>query len=647
MIPATQKPQLVAALEQLEPNDHLCALYDSQQEQLAVTIPFLRIGLERGEKCIYIGDDTIGDVCEALQADRVDVDGALSSDALVFATKEQTYLKHESFDPDWMFTFWAKATELALSEGFSALRGTGETEWVLRGGPGLERWMEYESRLTHMFAEPNCFALCQYNRRLFPPEFILDLIRTHPIVIYGSTVCRNFYYVPPDEFLGTHQAAREVDRLLTNIRDRQQIERAVEEQQNKLRRAQEILVEDIEQRKRAESLLSAEKHTLQMIAQGDVLFDVLNDLCAGIDEQSPGLMSMVSLIEPDGYHLRPIAGPRVPDDWRRTITPIPIGPHSGSCGTAAFRKQTVVVTDIASDPLWAESRDVAMNSGLRACWSAPLISMTGDLLGTLAMCFPEARSPAETDLALLDRAGHVARIAIERDLIRRALRDSEQRFRLMVEGVKDYAIFMLDAEGRVTSWNEGAERIKGYREEEIIGKHFSQFYLREEVAEGKPAAALAWAATAGRIEQEGWSVRKDGTRFWADSVMTAIQDEKGELIGFVNERKRSCGAVKPISMKGNDSAIQAVGLGTLPPGNSSGPRNTSASWVSIRRARSHRVQPLCDGFTRRIAHPWNKSLTKRSMKKPILNRSVESCVRTEPSGTSIALPVLFSTVPAI
>ena len=228
---AAQKTPLIAALEQLGPHDHFCSIYESPQEHYAVAIPFIQIGLDRGEKCIYIADDgTVGDVRQAMQSEGIDVDRATASKALVLATKEQAYLEHGSFHPDWMFTFWKEATQLAMSEGFSALRATGETEWVLRGGRGLERWMEYESRLTHTLSENNCSALCQYNRRLFPPELILDVIRTHPTVVYGSTVCRNLYCVPPDEFLGTNQTAREVERLLINIRERECAEDALREQ---------------------------------------------------------------------------------------------------------------------------------------------------------------------------------------------------------------------------------------------------------------------------------------------------------------------------------------------------------------------------------------------------------------------------------
>jgi hypothetical protein len=103
MNPAAQRAPLIAALEQLAPHDHLCSIYDSPQEHYAVAIPFIRIGLDRGEKCIYIADDgTVGDVRQAMQSEGIDVERAIASKALVLATKEQAYLEHGSFDPDWM-----------------------------------------------------------------------------------------------------------------------------------------------------------------------------------------------------------------------------------------------------------------------------------------------------------------------------------------------------------------------------------------------------------------------------------------------------------------------------------------------------------------------------------------------------------------
>ena len=113
-----------------------------------------------------------------------------------------------------------------------------------------------------------------------------------------------------------------------------------------------------------------------------------------------------------------------------------------------------------------------------------------------------------------------------------ALRRSEERFRLLVDAVQDYAIFMLDVEGHVSSWNRGAERIKGYRISEIIGKHFSIFYPEEDIRAGKPRRELEIAAKVGRLEDEGWRLRKDGSRFWANVIITAIRNDAGRLIGF-------------------------------------------------------------------------------------------------------------------
>jgi PAS domain S-box-containing protein len=139
----------------------------------------------------------------------------------------------------------------------------------------------------------------------------------------------------------------------------------------------------------------------------------------------------------------------------------------------------------------------------------------------------------------------ITRDLTDRREAERALFESEQRFRMLVQGVRDYAIYMLGPDGRVSNWNAGAELIKGYRSDEIVGQHFSRFYTQEDRAAGEPARALETARSAGKYEKEAWRLRKDGTRFWASVLIDPIYDEAGQITGYakvtrdITDRKRA------------------------------------------------------------------------------------------------------------
>jgi signal transduction histidine kinase len=233
-------PRLLDVLVQIGPHDHICLIYDSQEEQLAMPVPSIRMGLDRGEKCIFIAPEkTISDVNEALHAIGIDVDEAVTSGRLVVASQEDTYLLNGHFEPDKMIRFLADALEPAIASGFSGLRVVGEMTWALAGDLGTGPLIEYEAELNYFVRDHPVAVTCQYDRKRFSPEVILNVIRTHPIVIYGKFVCSNPYYVPPEEFLAPNHAEMEVKRLLANIRDREQANKAVRELSRRLFQIQE------------------------------------------------------------------------------------------------------------------------------------------------------------------------------------------------------------------------------------------------------------------------------------------------------------------------------------------------------------------------------------------------------------------------
>lgn len=234
--------KLVDTIERVGLHDHLCLIYETKEEQFAVIVPFIRFGLERGERCVYIADEnTARVVSDLLRSHGIDVDSALRSGALIIAEKQEAYLKQGYFDPDWMIRFLKKATDEAKAAGYSGLRVTGEMTWALGGDPGVERLMEYESKLNDLFLDNDIVAICQYNRSRFSPDVIRDVLRTHPLVIYGGMICRNEYYVPPEEFLKPDQAYLEVERLLNAMIEREAYERTLQTRMDELERANQKL----------------------------------------------------------------------------------------------------------------------------------------------------------------------------------------------------------------------------------------------------------------------------------------------------------------------------------------------------------------------------------------------------------------------
>lgn len=230
-------------LEASGSHDHLCLIYNNREEQLAAAVPFIRAGLERGEKCLYVVDDnTAATVIDAMKATGIDTDKALASGALSVVTKRDSYLKNGEFDPDWMIGFLGEAVASAEREGYAGFRVTGEMTWALGGGTDAAKLLEYESKLNEFFPKFKVCAICQYNRQRFDPEILLKVIQTHPLIAHGELICDNPHYIPPHVFGREKQdASAELERLLNSVTEKARLKRELELESEGLRRHQEEL----------------------------------------------------------------------------------------------------------------------------------------------------------------------------------------------------------------------------------------------------------------------------------------------------------------------------------------------------------------------------------------------------------------------
>jgi PAS domain S-box-containing protein len=292
---------------------------------------------------------------------------------------------------------------------------------------------------------------------------------------------------------------------------------------------------DIEDRKRVEALLDAEKRTLQMIANGARVAEILESLCNTIDAQGRNVLSAVMLMDADGMCLRPVAGPRLPKAWIEAITPLKIGPGIGSCGSAASLKQLVIVSDIATDPLWVDYRDIALSHGLRAAWSQPLLSKDQQLLGTFGMYYAEPRIPGETDLRLIEGAGHIAVIAIEGERSQAALASafgeiakSEAELRTIIDAIPQL-IIAIGADGNFLYANQAVLEYTGLTKEEARSESFVKVFHPEdsERLRDERDAAISLRIP---FEYERRVRRRDGQYRWFLTQYNPLLNERGEVI---------------------------------------------------------------------------------------------------------------------
>jgi len=302
-----------------------------------------------------------------------------------------------------------------------------------------------------------------------------------------------------------------------------------------------IYFHDITASKQAEALIAGQKHILEMIANNAPLQHSLEALLRLLEKQAPDMVSSILLLDPDGLHVRHGAAPSLPQSFVTAIDGQKIGPCAGSCGTAMYRNETVIVEDIAADTLWEAYRDFALPLGLRACWSTPIVDATKRVLGSYAIYYRKPGRPTALHLKLIEIATHIAAIAITRTRTQASLRESEARYRKLFE-YAPLGIVIADANSNYLDANKCACDMLGYTHEEFIKLHASHIVAPDEVPHIDPALNQIKAIQ--DYHREWRFRRKDGSVFDAEVSATVMPD--GNLLGVIRditERKRAAAAL--------------------------------------------------------------------------------------------------------
>ncbi len=244
-----------------------------------------------------------------------------------------------------------------------------------------------------------------------------------------------------------------------------------------LKMAAGIITNALEHR-RAQAIQAGQREFLELLATGGDFHEMLHTLVGLIEKQWPGMLGLVLLLDDDGKHLHIGAAKSLPQDYVQSIEGLEIGPRVGSCGTACYRRERVIVEDTATDPRWEGLRDLALKYGLRACWSEPVLDANGRVLGTFAMYYRQPRAPTDAELRAIEMGAHLVGVAIQHERAERTLRESEGKFRTVVE-YANMGIAIVQA-ARFRLMNPYFAAMLGYTAEEMLGKEFMPYCAPEE-----------------------------------------------------------------------------------------------------------------------------------------------------------------------
>jgi PAS domain S-box-containing protein len=303
--------------------------------------------------------------------------------------------------------------------------------------------------------------------------------------------------------------------------------------------AQQLLAvsRDITERRREEAFRAAQHEVLEMIASGSSLPAVLDRVVLLVESLSDGMLCSVLLLDEDGMTIRHGAAPSLPAEYVNAIDGLAIGPSVGSCGTAMYRGSRVIVLDIETDPLWENYRDVALRFGFRACWSTPIFSPLGLVLGSLAMYYTEPRAPSREELQLIETAADIARVAIHRQRASEALRHSEARTRAILRAVPDW-MFLTTRDGVFIDYHVKDVAKLYVPPSTFLGRNVRDV-LPTPVADAL-AQAFARVFASDEMQKLEYSIDSDaGERCYEACVVRCDGDRILSIVRDITERRRA------------------------------------------------------------------------------------------------------------
>ena len=311
-----------------------------------------------------------------------------------------------------------------------------------------------------------------------------------------------------------------------------------------------VVHNNITKRKQAEQFELIRSRTLELLASAAPLPVVLESLVLGVAQLDPRMLSSILLLDDEKHRFNKVVSPTLPDFYNAAINGLAIGPGVGSCGSSAFTGERVVVADIATHPYWTSFKELAAKASLGACYSQPIRSATGQVLGTFAIYHHETHTPIEADIYLIEQLARLASIAIERSAAAEKIRASEAHYRLLTEDVSD-VVWKMDSNYRFTYISPADERMRGYRADEVIGHPVFELFTEEgnatvkESIEQKHTAERQHGNRTDLIRFEVQQRCKDGGLVWTEILSTTERDKHGQIAGYhgitrnISERKEA------------------------------------------------------------------------------------------------------------